>query len=265
MKAIITSDWHLDWHTAGLSRWNDLAEKVREMVAWAASDQVDFVFFLGDLANPDGADAIRAGAFACEMASELARHRIQSRWLTGNHDVIEDGRGGHTMMALQAAVSPTIRYKRKLIAKQAWRVVSEPIVEQLTALDGSHLIVAYFPFVPSSHEYDPEEFVGSWNEVARSIGGERVQLALGHLSIGRMHPGSEEIDMPRGRKVMLPLEEISKLEERPLVFNGHYHEQQTVEREGVEVFVPGSLERLTFGEENHAQKGYILLEIETEC
>jgi hypothetical protein len=109
------------------------------------------------------------------------------------------------------------------------------------------------PFAPRSHAYDPGEFVRS----APCPSSQRV-LVLGHLNLEGIEPGSETTDLPRGREVLFPLEACGEVYGgRALLLNGHYHRRQSYK--GVQI--PGSLERLTFGEAANAP-GYLVVDVE---
>lgn len=214
MKWVITSDWHLDAVTAGFERFNDIDAAVREVVATAiaASGAARFVF-MGDLCDPHTMRSHRATAYAIAINRTLAEHHVESWWLTGNHDVIEDGTGTSTLTPLRASGAT---------------VFDEP-----TYYDG----VVVFPYTSRSRTYDPELYVQRWAK-------EPVKLVLAHLNIPGIGPGSETKDMPRGRDVSLPLDSIKATWPKAFIFNGHYHQAQTFKG----VHIPGSLARLTFGE-----------------
>ena len=103
IKVLLTSDFHLDFITAGVDRYTDVCNSVDETVAAAIKEKVNLYIFLGDLCDPDTVRSNRSIAKAVSVARELEASGIESWWLVGNHDVIEDGSGGHTMLALEAA------------------------------------------------------------------------------------------------------------------------------------------------------------------
>ncbi len=247
MKLLIFSDAHTDASTAGYSREEDIATALGEVVRAAAKEQVDLVLFLGDLCDPDGARSHRAAALGVLTACTLwFQHGIRSRWLVGNHDVIEDGSGSNTLAGIAAVEHATK-------GTEIWGsigVYSEPQHERILGVD----LVA-LPFTPRSHAYDPVEFVEHHNLGEIGANGRRV-LVIAHLNIEGIAPGSETIDMPRGRTVFLPVKEIRKRWPNALVISGHYHQRQVFDG----VVVVGSLERLTFGEERNAP-GWLIVDI----
>lgn len=252
MKILVTSDWHADATTAGFDRGDDVSSAVWETVAVAALEEVDMYLFLGDLCDPGTTRSHRAEAVAVRTAAELwFRHRIPSRWITGNHDVIEDGSGSHTLVGV-ADLAFGLRE-----TEHAGRIVvlDEPFEEHIGEnfiRAGGMVDIVYLPFTPRSRGYDPERWV---RKCGAGSHGRRVVVAA-HLNIEGIESGSETSDMPRGRDVFLPLAAIRERWPDALVLNGHYHRRQTFKG----VVVPGALERLTFGEERN-QPGFLVVEV----
>lgn len=225
MKLVVTSDWHVDHITNGVRREAEIhraALKVLEhTLELKETHEVGFMF-LGDLCDPDsGREVAAASGLIVAMALTLRDREIPALWLVGNHDVIEDGSGITTLQALPN--------DRTSFAHHPGRFKF-----------GSKIVLA-LPFTPTSHTYDPAK-------VVRETGG-AYDIVVGHLSIPGMHPGEETTEMPRGRDVLFPIAET----EGKLRLNGHYHKQQSFVPKGstTPIHIPGSLARLTFGEEDH--------------
>lgn len=233
MKALVTSDWHLDWVTSGVERFADLEVAVTEVVDIACAE-ADVFLFLGDLCDPASNRAHRAVEFACWAAERLQVDGVPSWWMAGNHDVIEDGKCTTTLGPLRHVRGAT--------------VVDYPMIG---SVGGARM--CFLPFTPRSHTYDPEAFVYS---TATAYPQSPVTAVLGHLNIEGIVPGSETHEMPRGRDVVFPLAAILAAWPGALMLNGHYHERQVYNQ----IHIPGSLERLTFGEEQNSP-GFILLEV----
>jgi DNA repair exonuclease SbcCD nuclease subunit len=242
MRILVTSDWHLDASTAGYERFDDISAAADRTVELAISQGCDMYMFLGDLCDPSANRAPRCIAKAIEIERRLQRANIVSIWLTGNHDVIEDGSGTSTLTPLAAAGAI---------------VHDTPFV----ADSGSSRFV-FLPFVPRVRDYDAAEFVRSVGNLDRDEKNLTVVLA-GHLMIPELAPGSETIDMPRGRDMRFPVNEAAQLwGDKVLMLNGHYH-RRVVEGRGVYgggLIIPGSLERLTFGEEDNTP-GVVIVEV----
>ncbi len=240
-RFLLTSDFHPDATTAGFPRFADVKSAVEETVQVAIEQRVDGYFFLGDLADPDSPCAHAAAGLATWAAASLAEAGISSRWLVGNHDALEDGSGSSTLDALAGMA-------RGFAVALGVRVFSKPAAEYF--LPGIRLVA--LPYTARSHSYDPAAFVRS------VVRGEDRVLVLGHLNLEGITPGSESIDMPRGRDVVFPIEAcLERWGDRALLFNGHYHQRQV--HRGVQVV--GSLERLTFGEAD-STPGYLIVEVE---
>jgi DNA repair exonuclease SbcCD nuclease subunit len=237
VKVLITSDWHLDAVTAGVPRYEDLKRALNEV--WEAMGGVDAFLFLGDLCNPGTGRCHRAVAAATKFVEGLDSSMTPSLWLTGNHDVVEDGHGSHTLMPLAS-----MRERHHVIADAPGRY------------EVGGLGVLALPFTPRSHAYDPEEVVETASSNASTI-----DVVVGHLNVEGIGPGSETKDMPRGREVFFPYDLLRKRFPKALLLNGHYHEGQVWKKGKAKqgVHVPGSLERLTFGEQANAP-GWIVAE-----
>lgn len=223
MKLLVFSDVHEDWTTGGFERDAEIGRATTQVRCYQASEPVDLVLFLGDWCDPDSVGTHRAAAKAVELYRSL---QTPSYWLTGNHDVIHDGRGSHTLMALK---------------KAGGNVIDEP-----TSIVVSHdFFLVFLPYTSLSHAYDPEAFI-------RSIGcpppGARVVVA-GHMtSIPGVPHGSETDEMGRGRDMVFPVAACREVfGENVVMMNGHFH-QRIVDGP---VLVPGSLARLTHGEERN--------------
>lgn len=236
MKGLVITDLHADWITDGFQRYEDVRAAVetaiRETLGWA-----DTLLVLGDVSDPDTKGVHRASAFAVEIASTFEGRQI---WLTGNHDVVEDEIGSHTLMGVKALENAL--HPRLVVADRP-----------RTLILGRTLVVC-LPYTSLTNTYDPEAFV---QEIDTQVPYEHV-LVLGHLNLEGITPGSETTDMPRGRDVFYPVEAIKKrFYGTPItMLNGHYHERQ-VHRGVVNV---GSLVRLTHGEERN-RTGYGTIEL----
>lgn len=232
MKAIIVSDLHADWHTDGFERLEDIRNALEYPVVRAIDlkkqgKDVRFIA-LGDYSNPASRNVHRAIALIVETAGRLGDEHVPNYWMVGNHDVIEDGLGSHTLLALKAAGFPLTC------------VIDRPAVVDFGGL--------FLPYTAAAWDYDPAEQVPK-------VG--TIRAVFGHLSIpGILYEGSETTHMPRGRTMRFPLEECRQRLPGVKLFNGHYHRRQVFEG----INVPGSLVRLTHGEEGNAN-GYLEVEL----
>ena len=238
MKILACSDFHMDWVTDGVERFEELERSANEVVDCAIEEEVDLFLFLGDLCNPGTSRAHRAVASASHCARRLTQAGIQSMWLSGNHDVAEDGHGTSTVGSLGDLTH------------------ARAVVEPRCDIHGQAYVIS-LPFTPRSHQYDPAEFVA---KVIANLGQGQIEMpviVMGHLNIEGIGPGSEADEFARGRNVFFPSAAVGELMARynVLALNGHYHGPQTFG----EVVIPGALGRLTHGEEKNTP-GFIIAE-----
>ncbi len=233
MKIIFSSDWHGDVHTQGVDRYPEIEVGAMESVNYAVRVEADLYIFCGDLADPHNPRSHRASALAHKAVDTLKDDGgITSAWLVGNHDVVEDGSGSSVLDSLgEVAV-----------------LFSSPVYWML---GGLKLNVVALPFTPTSHNYDPVEFIGGVQ-----ITNDYPILVIGHLNLKGITAGSETIDMPRGRDVFWPVDEIKAKWPNAIMVGGHYHERQVYK--GVQII--GSMARLTYGEGDN-NVGFLEMEI----
>lgn len=233
MKLFVTSDLHADYHTDGYERHDDVEAALRPMMQEIANcEDMPHFMFLGDLCNPYSRNTHLAAALGMRLARTLNDWDVPNYWLVGNHDVIEDARGQHTLMSIAHAGPHTV------------------LMEEPGMVLGT-LILA-LPFTPPSRAYDPEQVV----RAARSEH-EGVKIIAGHLNIEGITPGSETTDMARGREVFWPEQAVKECFPDALWLNGHYHERQVCRG----IHIPGAPLRLTHGEEHH-EPGYLVFDID---
>lgn len=177
--------------------------------------------FAGDLADPHCVRSHAAVMLAAAIARKLNAAGVLSWWLTGNHDVVEDGSGDHVLMVLAEV--------------EGAEVLDRP---ELVSIGNVNLLA--LPFTPTSHNYDPAQFV---RDNAWMCAGAPT-IVLGHLNLKGISAGSETKDMPRGRDVYWPLEAIAEEIPHAVLVGGHYHDPQVFQ--GVHII--GSLPRLSHGE-----------------
>lgn len=238
-KILVTGDFHADWLTSGVPRYEDVCQAAHQTVRAAIEENVDLYVFLGDLADPDDpARVLRSLALAQMMARELSRKKILSVWLSGNHDVIDDGSGHSVLTPMSAMGDPFI------IQCDGPGTVSIP---------DSLADAIVLPYPPASNPYDPAEYV---REVRRK--GHKVKCVFGHMTaMSGIEEGEESREMNRGRGVEFPFAECDP---GWLLFQGHWHRRQTFRTGPYTVHIPGSLVRLNFGEEGHEPQ-FIIVEV----
>lgn len=242
-RIVNSSDWHTDAATYGVQRFQDVGDAVRQTVRAAIAEKADLYLFTGDLCDPDdGPWALQSIGFIISVAVELSRHGIPFWAIAGNHDVIDDGTGRTTLTPLRDIGLPEVRvFEQPEIATIPGKSKFDP--------DHRPVQMLALPFTATSHSYDPTMAV----EMAADRLGMRAVVA-GHMtSLESVREGEETTEMPRGRSMRFPIESC-----RPgwLKINGHWHERQVCNG----VHIPGSVARLSFGEERNTP-GYLVLEI----
>lgn len=237
MRFLITSDWHLDATTAGMRRGDDLDRAADRVVDLAIARSVDRFIHLGDVADPDcGSALVHVYEILLGKVRRLVRHgTIQSNFIAGNHDTIEDGSGRTTISPLRNAGERVFVYEEPALI--TWGDVQ----------------CCFLPFPARVLRYDPEAFMREhpFDQTAR------VRMVVGHCtSIDGVQLGSETYDMTRGAELMFPLAECRK-QNVTFMANGHFHKQQVTESG---IHIPGTLERLRFDEETN-EPGVMIVDL----
>lgn len=245
MRILVSSDWHLDAVTAGLPRFDELTERIDEIVERVVDEMmVDLFLNLGDLCDPDPLHAHRCIAYAAAKASNLNARKIPNAWLVGNHDVMEDGDGTSTLSAITGWADGGSAEHTFVFDEPSWRSF------------GDVLLVA-LPYVPRAKNYNPDQVIDDIAEAVEDDGYKHI-LVIGHLTVAGARMASETFDMPRGRDIVYPVESIRRRwGKRATMLNGHYHRGQTTPSG---VIIPGALARLAFDEADN-DPGFMLLDL----
>ena len=238
ITTFVSADWHLDWHTAGVERFTDvtrtLVEELFPAICKRAEKGPTQFVFVGDLCEDQpgrGATSggiLRAIEFACGFRARLESHGVPSFWLTGNHDVAEDG-------LLKSTLSP----------------IAGPLAVDYPGGFGSDFFA--LPYTSRDRTYSPGEAVRKAAErgvVPRAV--------FGHLNVEGITPGSEATDMPRGRDVFWPIDELRQCWPGVVCIGGHIHRALQVKSYNP-IEIVGAPARFTFGEESN-EPGYLILE-----
>jgi len=240
VRALITSDWHLDKSTAGLPRFDDVARSAERAAQLAVGLMCSWFIFLGDLTDPEPG-AHRCVSFAIDLFRWLLAREIGVVVVGGNHDACEDS-------AATSAVDPIAAAARVVVGD--FHVFTEPGHLELGL--GVHLVA--LPHPHRGKPYDPSKWLNEQSQ-EREIPwgeGERSVLVAGHLEVDAYEAaehfrGSEATVMPRGRPGRFPVDMARALwGDRAVLVNGHYHRAHLEP-----VLVPGALERLARDEMGH--------------
>jgi Calcineurin-like phosphoesterase superfamily domain len=246
VKAVFFSDAHADHVTYGVRRAPDVAQAMNRILRHAVDVAANFVGFAGDLSDPeDGPAALHAVELLAAMDQELTAEGIPLVAVAGNHDVIEDGSGRTVLSPLRPSMG--------------FHLHETPRAMSHAGSYAGFNVVA-LPFAASSHAYDPAAFVDSVR-----LDNKFPTFVISHLAVPGVQPGEETKEIPRGREVVYPFAAVADLMMRsrgPVVcVQGHYHRRQTFRApQGYDIHIPGSLARLTLGEERH-DPGFLVIEI----
>lgn len=247
MKALLTSDWHLDWVTAGAARIRELETYISIVEEVIKREAIDYVFFLGDACDPGGMLASLYATTLIDAARRFHRACRGSVWIAGNHDVIESSRGITTLSPVRAAMADIRNADR-------FEVFERPGFIDLPGLGVLALPYVARDVEATSYGVDFTEAVG---EAATSS---NPVCVIGHLTVPGARMSSESNELARGRDVDFPGNDIFANLDPVFVANGHYHEAQIVKYAGLDIIIPGSPVCLTFGERNDDAKGFTILE-----
>jgi exonuclease SbcD len=250
LKFLLTSDWHLDAITAGIKRVEEFDLYFDRLRKSIVMNDIETVLILGDYFDPGTMRAHELTTRLMGIVEDIAGCGRPVVMIAGNHDVVESS-GGYTTISPLRFLDP---------ASNGGALVS--VVEKPTFLPvmfTGTIGILCLPYVARA-AYDPEDLNKAVGDAGRAVKAGKKIGVIGHMSVPGAAIGSETTDMPRGRDIDLPTNLIETL--NPVfVANGHYHRAQVVKGK-VDVIVPGSPHRLTFGERDDENKGFTIIEVE---
>jgi len=250
ISIMLSSDWHVDASTAGVNRFAELSERIEWLVEEAINNKVEHFMFLGDYQDPDACEWYKYQDLLVRVVVKLSQAGIRSHWLQGNHDVVK-ALSEHSTLSIVRTVSEALKVKPYFY--------NRPTCKPRDITEGQPFNLVALPY-PSLATYNNDLCVA--NDVmkfASLCNASAPTIVISHMQIKGMVPGSESGDMARGLDHELPFDRL-RLLPNVRVYQGHYHRHQTVQREGVEVVVVGSLARLHFDEEDH-NPGYMMVKL----
>ena len=260
MKIVACSDAHTDARCCGVERFDEVVEAFGQASMRAHGERLDeegvessavLFVFCGDLCDgEDGRDVLRASSLAIGMAREHEEQRVEQAWVCGNHDVLGDGTT--TLDPLDAMFRAGSPYSRAATREPVHFEV--PIASKM----GADMVqIALLPYSPAP--YDVESWLKRFLDETKTA---VRRLVFSHLMLPGMHPGSESVEMARGKDRMFPVE-LLKGQKRLTVVQGHYHAGQTLKFHGVDVHVVGSMALNTFGEEGNVPS-YLVMDVQRD-
>lgn len=256
MKLLVSSDWHMDAVTAGVTRSAELEPYFSALEEEIDAQDIDAVILAGDYFDPGGMRAHELTAALIRVVGRLARRVDHLVVIAGNHDVVETSEGWTTLSPLAAAVSafggmgPCNVW---VAERPGFRLLDPDVTHEFSVQN--RVGVLALPYTARTVNATPD--LNAAMEEAQGFEGKLI--VVGHMTVPGATLGSESKEMARGRDLDLPLESLADLRPRFIV-NGHYHRAQVV-RGAVPVLIPGSPQRVTFGEAGDLDKGFLVLEV----
>lgn len=251
MKILFTSDWHCDAITAGVERLPELEQYVERVYEFIDENDVELVIHAGDNWDPGSIQDARWATFIYGSFLALAeRARGGLVAIPGNHDVIDSSSPLSTLSPLKAMNIRDID------------VFDVPSAFVHAKTDLERVVVLALPYVSRAFERTKAyaEAYDAAFATAQTVAESGVPLVVvGHLAFEGMVPGSETIDMGRGREIPFPIEDVARLKPA-VVVNGHYHERQKIRRGALDIEIVGAPLRFTFGEAD-GERGFLVVEV----
>lgn len=250
------ADVHLGYEQYGSKeRYNDFARAFQDVLRDAIRRKVDAVFIAGDLFNKRAIDAwTLTQAFAC--LQELKEHGIPAIAIEGNHDrsYYRDGMSWLQFLAAQkmlCLLHPVVRDGEPVLS--AWK--AETLRGAYIDLMGGRLRVYGLPWFGAGTARIVESFAAVLSQARAEEEQQGVQYR-----VLLMHTGVEGI-VPRlhGLPTRAQLEPLHGLVDYLAL--GHVHKPYEIDNW---MYNPGSTETCSAEEAEWADRGYYLVEVDTE-
>lgn len=260
MRVLIFSDIHLDAVTAGRHRYEEVQLFLDELLNHASTKHAELVMFAGDAHDRGSSLDAFYSSVLTRFFFAAARLRTEPAVvaIAGNHDVYDTSvlfrsQPITTLTPVRAAVTDA------LPAELSTRV--HILDRPHTRAIGSDWAVLALPYVSRVHSEQHPLWEAHAIQVAQKYRDEGRQLiVVGHRVIPGAKMGSESVEMAKGQDMLFPVDAVEKLTPA-LVINGHYHKRQTCKVGKLEVEIPGSPIRFTFGDAADVVKGSLLVEL----
>lgn len=250
MKLLAFSDIHIDAVTAGRARKAEVVGFLERVRSIAIDERVDLVIFAGDAHDPGN---LLDPMYSAELIFGLMHFQAPLVAIAGNHDVVDtselfNNKPVTTLTPLRAAA---------MFSQKCVRVVEMPMtVEPIPGW-----VVLGLPYVARAFAACNE----AWLDSAFLQVEERMQegarlIVVGHMVVPGAAIGSESAEMAKGQEQMFPFARVDRLKP-DFILNGHYHARQIVKTSGMQIAIPGSPLRFTFGEAAEVSKGVLIVEL----
>jgi exonuclease SbcD len=275
MKIVHTADLHIGMElhgpmnpSTGLARrLEDFLAALDRIVDSAIAERADLVIFAGDIYKGRDPTPTHQREFA-KRVLRLTREGIPLLLLAGNHD-LPNAENRASSIDIFRALDVTGVHVARQTEVLAMETPAGPV------------LVATLPWIPRSVLLTADQFRGlPTQEIERELVaaiGDRVEelaqqieemraeprlaqapaILVAHLHAQEAKDGAERL-LTIGTDPLVPAERLA-LSAFDYVALGHIHAHQALARRPAVVY-PGSIERVTFGEEREA-KGYVLAEL----
>ena len=251
MKFLHTSDWHVGRTIRNRSRMDEHRAVFAEIVGIAKQEQVDAVLVTGDIFH-ERRPVLEAQELVAETLAELARQRIPSVLIPGNHD------------------DPSLLRALKPLGTLAQAHIVPDVVEDLSSLivpiparaGGETALIGCLPYLHPHLVLSTAESVGMTEETRLSAYQGKVQAFFsalvegirrrdrGAVSIVLAHLHLLECEFGGGewRSSVFPVNTGFLPAHVQYVALGHLHKPQIVENAKSQTRYAGSILQMDFGE-----------------
>jgi exonuclease SbcD len=275
MKIVHTADLHIGMElhgpmnpTTGLARrLEDFLASLDRIVDAAIAERADLVIMAGDIYKGRDPTPTHQREFA-KRVMRLTRESIPLVLLAGNHDLPNAENRATSIDIFRALDVAGVRVARAVDVERIDTPAGPVLVATLPWVPRSTLLTRALARGAPMEEIE-REMVGlianTVDELAGLVEGMRADPALAqapailvaHVHAQEARDGAERL-LTVGTDPLIPIERLA-LQAFDYVALGHIHAHQVLMRHPAAVY-PGSIERVSFGEEREA-KGYVLAEV----
>lgn len=251
MKFLHTSDWHVGRTIRNRSRMDEHRAVFAEIVDIAKQEQVDAVLVTGDIFH-ERRPSLEAQELVAETLAELARQRIPSVLIPGNHDD----------PSLLRALRPLGTLVQAHIVPDVVEDLSSLIVPISARVGGETALIGCLPYLHPHLVLSTAESMGTTEEARLSAYQGKVQAFFhalvegirqrdqGAVSIVLAHLHLLECEFGGGewRSSVFPVNTGFLPAHVQYVALGHLHKPQIVENAKSQTRYAGSILQMDFGE-----------------
>ncbi|MCX7601802.1 MAG: exonuclease SbcCD subunit D [Meiothermus sp.] len=257
MRILHTADWHLGKVLKGRDRTPEIQEALQALLGLVRSERIDLVLVAGDLFDRSVVST-EAEAAAFEFFVGLRERNVPALVIAGNHDSRERLEALAPLLSLTGA---TVRGHLRFVEEGGVASYRGARVALLPFLSERRLIKAHHLLSGNTAEWKGIYAEGMRQVIAHLAQGcdAEINLFMGHLTVEGARLGGGEFTFYTTNSYAVPKAHF------PLhlsyVALGHLHRQQQVS-EAPQAWYAGSLIQLDFGENENADRGSLIVEIE---